>query len=149
LADVVGDSELLYRRIPVGDSNLIVREQQCHVSSKAFSDRLMRPSVDRAHLREFVPEKSQSNGSDAVVSLMASQVRAISTVVKRDEKGILQTEFTVDIDPLPILENLAHAEIFLLPTSATPKVFKKLMEALAHLVNQKLDRFEVQGLSCD
>src|SRR5690348_10976785 len=100
-SDHVADDEILYRS--VRRDQIVPVEGGMRPSSQAFTDRQMEVSVDRAMLRDHDPRKSQMNPTDAVVSLLVSDVRG--TLPGRPEYAI-----DVRSDPLP--ENPAHALIY-------------------------------------
>jgi hypothetical protein len=50
--DFVTDDELLYRRVPNREGNFQLDNGKYRVSSGAFGDRNLQPSVDRANLKE-------------------------------------------------------------------------------------------------
>ncbi len=132
----VSEDEVLYR---------CVRRQYIEVvnggawlSSLAFSDPRFRPSVDRAMLRNSDPKQTQVDESDAVVSMIAVEVRGIGTVVQRSEKGNAVLRRAVDVEPVPLPNNPAHAEIYGTPEFATKGVFKKLSLALAQIARWEI-----------
>lgn len=128
--DRILDHEVLYRVVPDRKGNYVRENGSYRVSSAAFSDRTMQPSVDRAFLRGNNPENSKWDPTDFIASLAARDVRGISAVPK-----------IVDVVPDPIEDhpqlpnNLAHALITaepeLLPNEKT--TFRKLQKALARL----------------
>lgn len=128
--DLVLDNEVLYRRVPDQKGNYVPENGSYRVSSAAFGDRSMQPSVDRATLRENDPKKCRWHLTDFVASLVAHEVRNISTIPK-----------TIDVVPDPIEnhpkfpDNPAHALITadpeFLPNEKT--TFRKLRQALARL----------------
>jgi hypothetical protein len=150
----VADEEILYRRVPrVEGLYLVQAGRSIRVSSAAFSDRSFRPSVDRAELCHHDPTKTQRESSDGVVSVVTNDVRSIDTIVQNDGKGNLILTFRVDVEYVPILnhptllDNPAHAEIFLIPTSSNKAVFRRLCERLAQLANERPWEIELQNLS--
>jgi|SRR6266699_3109387 len=149
----VADEEILYRRVPRVDGLYLVQaDGSIEISSAAFSDRSFRPSVDRAELCHHDPGKTQRESSDGVVSVVTGEVRSIDTVVQNDVKGNLIQTFHVDVEHVPILkhptllDNPAHAEIYLIPISSNKAVFRRLCERLAQLANDRHWEIELQGL---
>ncbi len=131
----VGDDEVLYRRIPQG-MNLytVLPDATVKLNSQAFSDRWLRPSVDRALLCQHDPTHTQRDPTDGVVSIVTIDVRQIKDVLQNDPHGNLIQIFIVDVVPAPIVpDNLAHAQIQTDPTSENKAVFRKLIERLARL----------------
>ena len=148
----VENDEELYRSVRADhdqyyyddDGNLIIR----HI---AFQDPQKKPSVDRAKLRNYQPEKTKKGDSDGVVSLITEEVRNIADVnTKRfDKKGkeieVIEHRVDVKYDPIyePIDEkNEAHALITPDPNyiggeSSQTKTFKRLQLALARLATMK------------
>lgn len=135
-APPVADDELLYRRVPAGcyarqpDGTLLIL-------SVAFADRAFRPSVDRAALRGHDPRGMVAAPTDGVVGVVAADVRATDSVDQRDAKGQLVRVLYVDVEPVPLPENPAHAEIFVRPDCPTQGVFRKLCNRLARLANER------------
>ena len=130
--DIVADDEALYRAV----ANLrehFPRDAQGvrRLSAAVFSDRKMRPSVDRAYLRGYQPERSKFSLSDGVLQVYAHQVRAIS-VLQNDEKGrpMPYRAFVADVEPVPVPENEAHAEIYGKPPFDNKSVFRRVCEVL-------------------
>ncbi len=130
--DRVDEDEALYRSVrPIlwkqkGDG-------QFYLSSQAFADRNKRPSVDRAKLCGQDSSYTQFCSSDYICSLVAEDVRFIATVVKHDKKGVPQVRHNIDVEPVPLSENVAHAEIYALPAISGGRLFERLLERLAYL----------------
>lgn len=128
--DLVLNDEVLYRRVPDQKGNYVLESDSYRVSSAAFGDRSMQPSVDRATLCENNPEKCRRHPTDFVASLVTHEVRSISTIPK-----------TIDVMPDPIEDhpelpnNPAYALVIanpeFLPNEKT--AFRKLRQALARL----------------
>jgi len=134
--DVVGDDELLYRRIPSAAEGAFFYSLQpdgtVRVSSTAFGDRNRRVSVDRAQLNNFDPTKTQTTSDDGVVQLLTRVVRAMS-VATNDKDGKPIQQHLLDVMPAPLPENPAHAEITADPEIVKDNTFKRLREQLARL----------------
>ncbi len=130
--DRVDDDETLYRSVV---PNLWKQkdEGEFYLSSQAFADRNRRPSVDRAKLCGHDPSYAQFRPSDYVCSLVAEGVRAIDTVVKYDKKGIPQACHNIDVEPVPLPDDAAHAEIYAVPEISGGRLFERLLERLAYL----------------
>lgn len=130
--DRVDDAEVLYRSV---ERTLWKKKNdgEFYLSSQAFADRNRRPSVDRAKLCDHDPGYTQFRSSEYVCSLVAKDVRAIATVVKHDKKGVPQIHHNIDVEPVPISGNNAHAEIYALPEISGGRLFERLLERLAYL----------------
>jgi hypothetical protein len=82
--------------------------------------------------------------TDAVVSLVAGQVRGIGTVQQRNERGEVILRHSIDVEPKPIQEdpvlpdNPAHAESFAVPEFQNERTFRKRREALATLAEWQI-----------
>lgn len=130
--DRVLDDELLYRRVPDRPGNYVPTNGSYRVSSAAFGDRKnLQPSVDRAVLRGYNPEKSKRESTDFVVSFTALKVRAIEEFPR-----------IIDVQPDPISgdpvepDNPAHALIVAhQPFPSNNQEFKRFKRALARLAN--------------
>ncbi len=125
--DAVADDELLYRRVKAWQSHFKQTQSGVRVSSQAFSDRNLRPSVDRALLNCHDPSRTQESSGDLVVSVWAHQVRTLT--VQRGTDDICPA----DVEPKPTPANPAHAEVFLLAPHNDRRVFDKVIERLAQL----------------
>ncbi|GER86535.1 hypothetical protein KDW_06970 [Dictyobacter vulcani] len=138
----IEDHEVLFRRVPNTPDYIVRREGMVRISSQAFSDRYYRPSVDRAILRENNPKLCQQNATDAVVSIIARDVRGIEGILKNNGNEPPQ-QYIIDIEYVPIEnvpgkpDNIAHAEIFTDPI-CDKNIFRKLKERLAQLANLRL-----------
>lgn len=139
--DVVGDDELLYRRMPFDPERSLyyLREPDgtIRVSSSAFSDRNRRISVDRAALNSFDPSKTQQISDDGVISLLTSDLRAI-TVATNDKDGKPLIQHLIDVIPVPLPDNHAHAEIVASPEIVKDNTFRRVREHLARLAKWKI-----------
>jgi len=138
--EVIADDEILYRRVQAGRGLYkVLPDGRVQFSSQAFLDPRKRPSVDRAILQNYEAQRSKIDRSDGVTSIVAHEVRAIKDLVRYDEKGkVIVHIFAVDVEPVPLLDNQAHAEIVMHPAFAVNDgAFKKLRERLAILANQR------------
>ena len=141
-ADRVADDELLYRVVYDND---IWRDEkgEVFVGPEAFRDRTNRPSVDRAHLRDYNPRLSRDAfGADrGIIGLYAHEVRAISPLDDFDSKGNVVDGPQVDVEPKPLDEpdsppNPAHAEIFGTPAISSKGLFKRLRVRLSRIAQK-------------
>lgn len=143
MTDTVVDDELLYRCVFFGRNCYQIDGKTVHISSQAFADTNQAPSVDRAKLCAFEPIRTQKDVKDGVISLVTIEVRMIDTVVTRNDKGKIICTYKIDVYPAPIVDepnlqdNPAHAEIRPTPEYQSKSVFRKLLERLAFLANQR------------
>jgi hypothetical protein len=141
----VKDDEILYRRIQAGRNlKVSLPDGTFRLSSQAFSDPNYRPSVNRAELCNYDPKHTQMKPTDGVVSLVVHEVRAIDSIVQNDPKGQPIQTYNVDVEHVPEPENVAHAEIYMKPTTENRKVFHRLIERLAQLASQRPWEIELQ-----
>lgn len=139
--DFVHNDEILYRRIPAG-RKLYTRKTDgtIEISSQAFADREYRVSVDRAKLCNNNPAYTLGKEPGGVVSLLTADVRNVDGLTRNDHKGKAIQEFKIDVGPVPLPENLAHAEIFAIPqfTNADEKgAFHRLCRRLSRLAEER------------
>lgn len=134
--DRVASSELLYRWV-VDDARLFpFVAGQLRISGQVFNDSRFRPSVNRACVHGNEPRLTQRTLQDGVLQVKASVIRSCSDS-RRDAKGrpIYESTHRFDVEPQPLLENPAHAEIFLVPVfvgnPGESGLFRRLIEALA------------------
>lgn len=101
------------------------------IKSEAFKDRERRISVDRA-LLSGDPANTQVEESDYICRLVTREVRRL-TVTLDAPNGTILERFGICVDPVPLPDNGAHAEIYVErnPTSKAP--FRKLKYKLAEL----------------
>ncbi|MCC6444941.1 MAG: hypothetical protein IT210_15985 [Armatimonadetes bacterium] len=129
--DPVADTEILYRALH-NDPRLLPIDAQGRrrISSMAFNDARRRPSVDRAVLCPGGPAETQARFApgSGVLSLVAGEVRQVTAT-----HGITGQRYGVDVDPMPLPENPAHAEIFGRPPFDTDKLFDRIKQALARI----------------
>lgn len=105
MEDFVADDELLYRCVfhstPDGTKTYKIETNKAIVSSQAFRDRSLAPSVDRAIFCNYNPAYTQKDPEDAVVSLICRDVRLIDSVRQRsNEEEII---YKIDVLPRPLL----------------------------------------------
>lgn len=100
------------------------------ISSMAFNDVARRPSVDRAALCPGGPQETRDRFSpgSGVLSLLAGEVRTLTAT-----HGETGATYGVDVEPVPLLENPSHAEIFGRPPFDTDKVFERIKQALTRI----------------
>lgn len=136
--DFVGDDEVLYRCVFYGRINLYqIQDNRAKITSQAFADKAMRPSVDRAELCDKNPCKSQKDEKDGVVSLITKDVRLIDSVTQNDPKGKPEFTYKIDVLPRPVEDNEAHAQIEPSPEYKNKTPFRKLLERLAYLADRR------------
>ncbi|MUG97109.1 hypothetical protein F7734_34175 [Scytonema sp. UIC 10036] len=137
--DVVTDDELLYRCVFHGGNYYQMEEHGVRLSSQAFADRGQAPSVDRAKLCNHNPQWTQKNTNDAVVSLVAGDIRMIDDIVQKDAKGKeIIYAYKIDVHPRPLGDNPAHAQIEPSPAYQNRNVFRKVSEKLARLATERV-----------
>jgi hypothetical protein len=90
---------------------MLIQENTTKISSQAFADRNMRPSVERADLCENNPCPSQKDEKGAIVSLLTKDVRLIDSVIQNNPKGEPEFIYKIDVLPRPFEDNQAHAQI--------------------------------------
>src|SRR5579872_1145204 len=131
--DYVADDEVLYRSV-AGDLRLFPLDGQGErrISSMAFNDAGRRPSVDRAILCPGGPTDSQLRFSrwSGLLFLVAKDIRQLTTV-----HGRTGSAYHVDVEPVPLPENISHAEIFGRPPFDTDKVCDRIKQALARIAS--------------
>ena len=134
----VDGDELLFRCIGAGD--VTWDGDEWHLSSQAFNDREMKPSVDRQCLRPD-PHDTKREVTDGVAQLLTADIHANVRLVKNpNAKPPAPIEFyAVDVIPRPIDEppNPAHAQIESAPAIAGGSHFKKLKDALCRLTERR------------
>jgi hypothetical protein len=133
-SDRIADEELLYRRVL--RDHLVREDGALRISSQAFADRSMQPSVDRAELCDHDPRWTQQEPTNGVLSLLAADVRG--TLPQRDERGRETGVYAIDVKPDPLPDNPAHALIYAEPPFATRSVFRRLLERLAQMARIEL-----------
>ena len=139
--DFVKDEEILYRSLPYNKKDYYtIKEGELKISSQAFGDRTMQPSVDRADLCDRNPQKTQHDPRDGVLSLICKDIRMIDDVVKRDEKGNEQLKYKIDVIPRPLENNIAHAQIEPSPEYQNKSNFRKVQERLAKLASDRINK---------
>jgi hypothetical protein len=131
--DRVADEERLYRSARATEILRDPAGRPLRVSSQSFADRHQQVSVDRAIRCDHDPRSTQKSPSDAVVELIASEVRAIRSLVRRDDQGREVGVYAIDVRPDPLPENPAHAVIYADPEFASRSLFKRLQERLAQM----------------
>ncbi len=138
--DAVDDDEILYRRLPPGlDLYQIADDGTIKISSLAFSSRDYRISVDRAKLCDNDPRYTLDKRGGGVVSLVAGEIRNIIGIARKDSNGDITQQFKIDVEPAPLPENPAHAEIYAIPGFEYngSKAFRKLRERLVQMAEKR------------
>lgn len=129
----VSDEELLYRAV-LNDVRFLPTDGQGErrVSGMAFNDTLRRPSVDRAVLCQNGANETRDRfrPGSGVLSLETGAVRMITAT-----HGATGQVYGVDVEPVPLPENMAHAEIFGRPPFDTDNVFDRIKQALARIAS--------------
>src|SRR5438128_9867232 len=102
--DRVGDDERLYRSVR---EKFFIRhsETEVTVSEHAYNDARRQPSVDRARIIGFDPQRGRFRESDAIVSLIAWQVRAIGSIIQNSPTGAPMEPYRFDVIPRPIKDD--------------------------------------------
>jgi hypothetical protein len=135
---VVEDDEFLYRSVRDDPNCFAIIGGLCRLSSSAFNDAGCKPSVDRAVLVQNNPAISQKGPEQGVVTLLASEVRAIAPLVQYDASGKnKKSVHLVDVLHAPILVNLAHAQVEASPAITGSGVMKRLKESLCRLADTR------------
>ncbi|MEE3715276.1 hypothetical protein V2H45_00795 [Tumidithrix elongata RA019] len=140
---LVGDEELLYRRVAAhgnGETQYYTRspEGKINFSKMTFSDRGLKPSVDRACIHEYTPSRTQLEKTDGIIGLIAGNIRAVDDLSSGDSKGKITTSYKIDVIHRPKSDNKAHARIEPSPEYSSDKVFKRLQQKLARLADERL-----------
>jgi hypothetical protein len=148
--DRVGDDERLYRSVR---EKLFIRhsETEVTVSEHAYNDPAKQPSVDRARIIGSDPQRSRFRDGDAIVSLIAGQVRAIESIVQYSATGKPNEPYRFDVIPRPIKDhpdpnipdNPAHAQIEA-DREISGSAFERLKRVLAFMSGSsvELDPYE-------
>jgi len=134
----VNDDEELFRRIPTYQALIRVEDGKIRLSASAFNDRFKQPSVNRKIILPN-PSNTQEDPSDGVIFLIAEAIRNIAGMVRRNNRGVIEERYVIDIIPDPIInrldeeDNPAHALIVSDPDGIRGESFNRLKEALALL----------------
>ncbi|MFN6566135.1 hypothetical protein [Dendronalium sp. ChiSLP03b] len=72
--------------------------------------------------------------------MIASEVRMINNIAQGDTKGNPLFVYKMDVFPRPTDDNPAHAQIEPSPEYKNKTPFRKLIEKLAFLANEKIDK---------
>jgi SepF-like predicted cell division protein (DUF552 family) len=108
------------------------------LSSQAFSDRRLQPSVDRAHLCNSDPYFTQKAPNDGVVSVVAAEVREIKDIIQNDASGKPILTHVIDVIPQAIIpDNPSHAIIDASPAYSNQRVFRRLLERLREIAERR------------
>lgn len=139
----VENNEILHRSVPC--DAVVWTSNGWHLTTEAFNDRWMSPSVDRRAIRPRA-EESKISATDGIAQLLAAEVRACDEVVHNpDAPPLAQVRYKLDVEPDPIKEgngegrvpNLSHALIKSAPAVASKSRFKKIKEALCRLARRR------------
>ncbi len=127
----VADDEILYRAV-LNEARFFPSDGQggYRISSIAFNDVGRRPSVERG---TFCPNgasdtQARFRSGSGVLSLVAAEIRQLATT-----HGSTGQVYFVDVEPVPLPANPAHAEIFGRPPFDTDKIFDRIKQALARI----------------
>lgn len=138
----VQDDEELYRNVRgnLEDKEYSIQDGKLIVEYHAFWDSSLKPSVDRAKLKNNDPASALLYKRNGIVSINAGDVRAIGSVITKHEKKVLANH-AVDVTPDPTSDNPAHALIIVNPELFGSKnkqrnAFKLLQIALARLATK-------------
>ncbi len=71
--------------------------------------------MDRAKLCDNNPRHTLGSEPGIVVSLLTSDVRDVKDLTRNDSSGEPIKSFKIDVEPVPLPENSAHAEIYAIP----------------------------------
>jgi hypothetical protein len=139
--DFVADNESLYRCVfhqtSDGTQTYKIENDKAYISTAAFRDSSSAPSVDRACLCNHDPTYTQKSPQDGIISLISREVRLINSIIQKDSKGREEFTYKIDVLPRPLPDNVAHAQIEPTPAYRSKSVFRKLLERLAFLANQR------------
>ncbi|MYC74275.1 hypothetical protein F4X10_00680 [Candidatus Poribacteria bacterium] len=138
----VQDDEKLYRNVrgKLEDNEYSIQDGKLRIEYHAFWDSSKKPSVDRAKLKGCDPTSALLSKTNGIVSVKASDVRAIGAVKTRHQNEVI-ADHAVDVIPDPTDENPAHAIIVVKPEffdskSKQRNAFKLLQIALAELATK-------------
>lgn len=138
----VQDDEELYRNVrgKLEDKEYSIQDGKLIIEYHAFWDSSLKPSVDRAKLRNNDPVSSLLSNTNGIVIIKAGAVRAIGSVTTKHKNEVI-AEHAVDVIPDPTDENPAHALIIVKPEffdskSKQKNAFKLLQIALATLATK-------------
>ena len=138
----VQDNEELYRNVrgKLEDKEYSILNGKLIIEYHAFWDSSLKPSVDRAKLKNNDPALSLLSKTNGIVSVNAGDIRKIGTVKTKHENEVI-ADHAVDVIPDPTPENPAHAIIIVKPElfgskSKQKNAFKLLQIALAALATK-------------
>jgi len=138
-APLVDNKELLYHAVRKGHFTRL-SGTEVTVSANAYTDPHMRPSVDRAGMKGFDPQETRFNDdSNAVVSLVAKEVRAINDVYQFTASGQPSGDaYVFDVVWRPEPENPAHSQVET-DREMNDGTFKRLRRTLAYLSSKRVE----------
>ena len=122
------------------DKEYSIQEGELKIEYHAFWDGSKKPSVDRAKLKDFDPASALLCKTNGIVSIKASDIRAIGSVKTKHANEVI-ADHAVDVIPDPEPDNPAHALIIVKPELFDSKnkqrnAFKLLQIALAELATK-------------
>lgn len=137
----VDNEEALYRSVRPNSDEYHYDSGKLQITYRAFQDKNLRPSVDRAKLRLFNPESSKLGTSDGIVTLIAQEVRNIGEVTTR-VSDVENKKHAVDVIHRPENDNPSHSQIEVAPhffgsSNKQDKAFKLLRISLARLATER------------
>ena len=144
----LANDEVIFRRVLPRRNHYSRDGNSLRVSSQAFSDEGMKPSVDRERVVKDLggPTYTQQSPENGVLQLLVQDVRSIPKLKVMNERGKPvkpEREHAADVLPAPIKgdpvlpDNPAHCEITLMPQLAPESVFRRLQEKLARMATKK------------
>lgn len=136
--DTIPNEETLFRRVLSGSNAFSVVDGELRISSTAFADRSMQPSVDRSSRCLNGAIHTQRTADNGVLKLPASAVRGIVDLKSSTQPNGVEVIHAVDVVANPLEAqgdqpaNPAHALV-----TTTPQVgkspFRRLLERLSLL----------------
>lgn len=90
------------------------------------------------------PSRTQQAPGNAVLQLIAAEVRAIGDVEQRDHQGRILRRHVLDVEPVPLADNPAHAEIYAMPDIESKGTYRRMLEALARIAEWAIPPVETR-----
>lgn len=133
----VQSEEIVFRSVKDLETHFFhdVSTGTLRITSSAFNDPNLTPSVDRSKLLQGGPEVSRRAESDGVVSLLTADVRLVE-VATNDADGNPVQRHAADVVHDPVEDNYAHAIIAAHPSLSAKTAFKRLKESLCILAQK-------------
>ena len=141
----VQDDEELYRNVRAERNykHYSCKAGKVEIKYNAFRDPCKKPSVDRAVLLDYVPQRALLNETNGIVSIKAGDVRAIGMVkTKTKDRDVAHT---VDIVFCRTDDRPAHSQITVTPEFFDSDIkqddpFRFLQKALARLATDDVTK---------